>query len=117
MDDKKIDLTPCRPWPKETDFESVVASVVARASATHSQTLSFWDGLLVGFRRLARPMIAVAACLVILAWSSALLRGASESTATIGGAVGDSRVALMNWAVQGNTASTMEMLAVLEGLR
>jgi hypothetical protein len=99
MDDEKVDLSPLEPFGDRDQRERLVRALARRAA----------DGVqhpvLSDLSRWARPVLAVAAALALLAWLPSLLDQRESA---------DPASAILRWARRNEVPPTGELLTVLE---
>ena len=112
MDDKqadRIDFSPLDPIRNELRWKRTVDGLVGKALAERRKRLSIEQQLL----RWARPVLAVAAGLGIVAWTAGLLAmGASEQISATRHAPA---LTLANWAANNQIPEPIDLLGTLGG--
>jgi len=114
--EKKVDLSALEPFPSPARFEQAVGAIAARAMAarrrkreTVSEQLSAW----------ARPALALAAGVALIAWVPSLWSRSPSSTAVSSSASqqsADPAATLMGWAAKDALPTdTTEVLTTLGG--
>ncbi len=104
-DDEKLDLSALDVLASPARFEQRVSTLTARVLAARRQRVSLWGQLLAW----ARPCLATAAVLSVLAWAPALVRPARPVAPPSAEAV------LRDWASRGQAPSAQELVLTFGG--
>ena len=110
MDDERIDLSLLDPSRNELRWRRTVDALVVKAIAERRKRVSIEEQLL----RWARPVLAVAAGLCIVAWTASLLGGARPAQPqTV--AAEPAALAFASWAANNQVPEPSDLFAVLRG--
>jgi hypothetical protein len=109
MDDERMDFSPLDPSRDEQRWRRNVDALVSRALAERRRRLSIEQQLL----HWARPMLAVAAGLCILAWTANLVGGSGGPTRET--ATNAPALTVANWAANHHIPGPDDLLGTLRG--
>lgn len=109
MNDGPIDLSPLDPSRDRLRWERVIRATAARAMRPRPNLV------LADLSSRARPLLAMAAALALLAWLPALLGRGSGAATGAGAAARDPALSLSTWASTGELPATDDLLATLGG--
>jgi hypothetical protein len=101
MDPDRIDFSALDPARDELRWERRVRTVVARAATRPVERTAL---------RFARPLLAVAAALALLAWAPSLF-----GTGALPAQAGDAAVSLSQWAAQGEVPAGADVWTTFGG--
>lgn len=108
MNDGPIDLSPLDPSRDRLRWERMIRATAARATRPRP------NPVLADLSSWARPLLAMAAALALLAWLPALL-GRGAGTTAAAAAARDPALSLSTWASTGELPATADLLATLGG--
>lgn len=106
MDPDRLDLSALDPSREADRWEGLVKAVLARGARPAPASR-----VLVAIAASWRPMLAIAAALVALAWAPALLAGAGRPAAAAGAA--DPVLSTTSWMLQDEAPATAEAIAAM----
>jgi hypothetical protein len=110
MVDERIDFSALDPSRNELRWERTIHALVDKAMAERRKRLSVERELL----RWARPVLAVAACLSIMAWTAGFLT-ANRSNLVSSAAQVPPALTLANWAANNQIPEPSDLFGTLGG--